>query len=575
MMGGGSMMLLQVSGLKKEFGGVTVLSDVTFHLAAGERVGLIGANGSGKSTLMKIITGHLVADDGSVSRLTPGLVIGFVPQSNQFDLELPLAAQLDGIPASDLARLRLGPDLLSRPAGTLSGGQLMRAALIRALAQRTDALLLDEPTNHLDSDGLDWLQAALTAYRGAVLVVSHDRYFLDQTVSRVIELAGGRAQEYAGNYSAYARQKQAERERAEDEYRVYRRDKAHLVAAVARQREWANRVHTQKLPRELKATKAFNESKAKAHMQVAKSMERRLERMRVDKPRAVPVIDFAIRGGAAAGANLALATDLGFTYDGKHWLFRHAGFYLQRGERVAVVGPNGSGKTTLLRLLMGELQPSEGTLYRPSLRTACLSQHVDDLNPDNTVLAEAAGNVALDQPVVRTLLGCLLFSGDAVLKRVAVLSGGERLRLAVAKILLSEPDLLILDEPTNNADLPSREQIEEALNAFTGTLVVVSHDRYLLSRLATRVFAIADGALHVYSGGYGDYRRRLAGDGHGNVARSQERILLLETRLAQLSAALVDPPTGERETLAAEFIRVSRELAALKRCSRGQGLDVR
>lgn len=263
------------------------------------------------------------------------------------------------------------------------------------------------------------------------------------------------------------------------------------------------------------------------------------------------------------GRHLAQASALGFRYGGGPWLFRSADFFVERGERIALVGPNGSGKTTLLRLLVGDLEPTEGRLHRSPVRTSYLAQELEHLDPRNTVLQEAAsGNAAADQPRVRTLLGCLLFSRDEVVKPVAVLSGGEKVRLAIAKILLSAPDLLVLDEPTNGLDLPSRERVEEALEGYAGTLLLVSHDRYLLSRLATRVISIQAGRLEPFPGTYDDFLRRHERPAGGG---EHERRLLLETRLSQLSALLASPPEGEGERLTAEFIEVSRELRSMRR----------
>jgi ATPase subunit of ABC transporter with duplicated ATPase domains len=243
-------------------------------------------------------------------------------------------------------------------------------------------------------------------------------------------------------------------------------------------------------------------------------------------------------------------------------LFRHTDFFVQRGDRVALIGPNGSGKTTLLQLLLRQLEPTEGTVYRAPVSISYVTQELEHLNPTNTVLEEATGgNRAPDQAYARTLLGCLLFSGDAVYKKVGVLSGGEKVRLAIAKILLGFPDLLVLDEPTNGLDIPSRERIEDALDSYSGTLIVVSHDRYLLKRLANRVFALEGGQLETFSGNYDEFQQR---KNKAEKTDTASQRLLLETRLAKLSAALADPPPDEKEQLTKEFIKISRELQALR-----------
>ncbi|HWI60251.1 MAG TPA: ABC-F type ribosomal protection protein [Symbiobacteriaceae bacterium] len=546
------MMALQVRDLMKEYEGIPVLDGVTFHLAGGERVGLVGANGCGKTTLMKILAGEETAGGGSIRGVTPGLSRAYLSQESAFDPDRPLAAQLTGVPDGLLARCGIDREMLDRKPGQLSGGQKTRAALARVLARMPDVLLLDEPTNHLDTEGLAWLESLLVGYRGAVLVVSHDRYFLDRVVTRVLEMENGKVKEYPGNYSAYARLKQAELERAKEEYRNYVKQKKQLEEAMRRQIAWAESAHSSGPPPSAPANwKDYQRGQAKAHMQVAKAMEKRLERIKVEKPRDAAKIHLRMDGAGSVARNLILADRLGFTYDGARWLFREASFYVQRGDRVAIVGPNGSGKSTLIRLILGELAPTEGTLYCSPLRVAYLAQEMEHLNPANTVLTEATGNSAMDQAYARSLLGCLLFSGEAVLKPVSVLSGGEKIRLTLAKILLSAPDLLVLDEPTNGLDLPSRERVEEALEGYPGTLLLVSHDRYLLQRLATRTLRVGDGSITV-----GTLRSAPSTD--------DDRRLLLETRLSQLSAALVAPKPEEKEQLDREFIEVSRELSRLK-----------
>ncbi|MFZ5828412.1 MAG: ribosomal protection-like ABC-F family protein [Bacillota bacterium] len=558
------MTRLRVHDLIKEYDGHSILSGVSFHLAAGERVGLVGANGSGKSTLMKVLAGVERPDEGRISWVGRPPVLGHLAQEGHWEPDESLQAQVGQVEPGLLSRCGVTPAMLRQPAGSLSGGQKTRAALARVLANNPEVLLLDEPTNHLDTGGLRWLESVLTAGGRTVLVISHDRYFLDRVATRILELDGGRVKEYPGNYSAYAAQKRAERERAEAEYREYVREKRQLEEAIRRQVSWGESVHNAKAPPGAPANwKDYQRSQSKAHMQVAKAMEKRLDRMRVEKPREAARLNLRMDEAGQVGKNLVLAQDLGFAYDGRRFLFRQASFYVQRGDRVALVGPNGSGKTTLVRLLLGDLAPTEGRFYRSPLKLAYLDQELESLDPERTVLEEATGNSAMDQAAARSLLGCLLFRGEAVLKRVATLSGGEKVRLAVAKILLSAPDMLVLDEPTNGLDLPSREAAEEALDSYPGTLILVSHDQYLLKRLSTRVLHLDGGRLEAFPDGYEVFLKRGAEPPEANQSNEEQR-LLLETRLAQLSAQLAAPPPGEAERLNQEFIRISRELRALR-----------
>lgn len=560
------MVVLHVHELAIGYGGQQVFEGASFHLAAGERVGLVGPNGCGKSTLLEILAGRVAPDRGQVRWIPTGISIGYVPQAPPWEPEVPLGEQLGPVPPELLARWGLDRQLLRRPAGTLSGGQKTRAALARALAGEPPVLLLDEPTNHLDINGLERLEETLLGYQGTVLVVSHDRFFLDRVVGRILAFEDGKIRSYPGNYSAYAAQRQRELERADAEYRQYQKEKRRLEEAIRREQEWARRAQNRKLPREYGLAKPALRAKAKVHARKARAMEKRLERMRKEPPAKQERIELAFGGEGRGGRVLVAADEMGFHYPGGSWLFRGSTFTIQRGDRVLVIGPNGSGKTTLLRLLLGELEPVEGRIHRNVARSAFLAQELENLDPDRTVLAEASGgNEAANQVQVRTLLGCLLLGGDTVWKRVGDLSGGERVRLAVAKLILAGPDLLVLDEPTNGLDLPSRERIVEALEAFQGTLVVVSHDRYLLRRLGTAVLALEEGRIVFYPGGYEAFeqhrkelRSRKAGRGDG------ARRLLLEARLAQLAAELANPPEGQGERVLEEYLAVSRALKKLR-----------
>ena len=316
------------------------------------------------------------------------------------------------------------------------------------------------------------------------------------------------------------------------------------------------------LPRELKAAKYYYRSKAKAHMQTVKVMEKRLTTIKKEKPKKQAFIRLTFDDANKVGRNIVLAQNLGFSYDNKRWLFRHTDFFIQRGERIALIGPNGAGKTTLLQVLLGQMNPNEGSIYKAPVKTAYLAQELDNLKDSNTVLEEVTGgNRAENQAYVRTMLGCLLFVGDDVNKKVAALSQGEKARLTIAKILYESPDLLILDEPTNGLDITSRERIEDALESYNGTLIIASHDRFLLRRLTDKIFAIGDGTIEIYPGNYDDFQGRISNTQKMDI---EAQCLLLDTRLAQMSAALIDAPADEKEMLTEEFIKTSRQLRALK-----------
>ncbi len=565
------MMVLEVSDLGKEYDGTMLFRGVSFKLAGGEKVGLVGANGSGKSTLLKILTGEIPQEHGNYTWVDESLTRAYLPQQ---ELWLPgesLEEQLGASSDEMLSRCGITRQLVRLPAGKLSGGEKVRAALARALTGRPYVLLLDEPTNHLDMPGLAWLESVIRSYPGTVLVVSHDRHFLDAVATRILELRDGSLRSYPGNYSAYAAQRRGEREQQLQEYRQYIKERKRLEAAISRQVQWAEAGHrdAEDKKHEMKGAEVFYRHKAAGMMRRAKAIRTRIERMKVDKPGKERRIRLRLDGSAGVGKNLILAQGLGFSYDAKRWLFHNSSFFIQRGDRVVVTGPNGSGKTTLLRLMMGDLDPTEGSLYVSPLATASLAQEADGLDPGKTVLEEASGNTAADQPGVRALLGSLLFSGEDVWKKVRVLSAGEKVRLALAKILLGPSNLLALDEPTNGLDLESRECVEDALIEYSGTMVVVSHDRYLLERLGTRVLSITDGKIEHFPGAYTAFaasrtlRAADSGDEDTDTGLTKaEQELVLQTRLAGLSAELASRP-GDNG-LAEEFIRTSRELRALR-----------
>jgi ATP-binding cassette subfamily F protein 3 len=535
------MPLLSATRLVKSFGTLPVLSGVSLSIEPGEKIGLVGRNGVGKSTLLRILAGREAPDGGTV-HLRAGARVGYLPQlpepggertlweevasafADLAALEARLAtleAQLEGSdvhgdPAhletvlEEYARARdryeraggftyeatlrralrgLGfrEEQFAAPLGTLSGGQRSRAALARVLLDAPDLLLLDEPTNHLDLDALEWLQEALAEYRGAMVLVSHDRYLLDAVTSRTLELEAGRIEDYPGPYSFYVTEREARR---------------------ARQQELFDRQQE-----EARALRAFiDRYRAGQRSRQAKSREKRLEKLpRIAAPRTARTLSFRWEVPRRTPATLVRARGLAKRF-GPVEVLREATFEIHRQDRVALIGPNGAGKTTLLRILAGRERPSSGLLEVTSgVRVGYLPQDADEtLDPGRTVLEQALGDRPLEPEQVRRVLGRFLFSGEEADKPVGQLSGGERRRLALATLVLDRPDLLLLDEPTTHFDLPSLEALEEALLAFPGAILLVSHDRALIDRVARRLLVLLEGRLAEFRGPYHVYRERLA-----------------------------------------------------------------
>jgi ATP-binding cassette, subfamily F, member 3 len=523
--------VIQLEGVSKAYGGQPLFRDVWWQVGDSERIGLVGPNGAGKTTLCRILTGLEEPDTGRVVQ-SRGATTGYLPQEvagaaagsvlaealGGFDevwrLERDMEAAAEALAtASDaaltarygelqhrfeslggyrleneakviLSGLGFAVTALTRPLAEFSGGWRMRAALARLLLLRPSLLLLDEPTNHLDLESLEWLEDFLAEYPGTVIVVSHDRYFLNQMVTSVAELGPEGLTVFPGNYDAYLEERDARRELAE----ARARNEARRVAEIER---FIERFRS-------KATKARQ----------VQSRVKMLDRMeRAEVRREARQIHFTFPEPPRTGRRVASLRGLHKAY-GDVVVYAGIDFDVERGERVALVGSNGAGKSTLLRVLAGVLpfERGERTLGTHVTVHYYAQHQLDALVPERTVLEELEAQAPeLGQTRLRTILGAFLFSGDAVDKRVAVLSGGEKARLALAKMLVRPAAFLALDEPTNHLDLASREVLEAALTGFPGTIVFISHDRYFINRLASRVVEVERGRLTDYLGSYDDY----------------------------------------------------------------------
>jgi len=532
-------MLLQVSGLSKHYGVKPVLTNITFQILERERIGLVGVNGAGKSTLLQIIAGEMSADAGAIHKAKETR-IGYLAQNSglqsdrtiieemrhvfahllEAERELRELEELIADPAvhadekrfadvtsryaarSDWFRERGGFEIETRirsvlhgmgfgafppdtPIATLSGGQKTRLALARILLQAPDLLILDEPTNHLDIATLTWLEDYLRGYPGALLVVSHDRYFLDALAGAIIEIERHQAKRYTGNYSRYIEVKAAEFDAAMKQYEKQQDEIARMEDFIRK-----NIVRASTTKR-------------------AQSRRKALERMeRVDKPLGeLKKAHFAFEIGRQTGKDVLDVQNLSVVFEGQERpLFRGATFQLHRGETVALVGPNGVGKSTLLKTLIGREKPASGTFrFGANVQLGYYDQDQSDLNPANTVLEELwRAYPHLEEARIRTVLGNFLFSGEDVLKKVGALSGGEKARVSLAKLMLLQANVLILDEPTNHLDLYSKEVLESALIDYEGTLLFISHDRYFLNKMAERIVELTPDGVHHFLGNYDD-----------------------------------------------------------------------
>ena len=488
--------MLSVSNIEKTYAGRTLFSGVSFHLQRGERVGLVGPNGAGKSTLFGLLLGDGTPDTGAVM-WEKGASVGFLPQeSAPVGDQTVLELALDHIPenmrweaepkAKKILRgLAFRQSDFERAARTLSGGWVMRAHLARLLVQEPDLLLLDEPTNHLDLESLLWFQDYLQGYPGAILMISHDREFLNTLTDGILEIARGSVYRYRGNYDDYVREKAA-------------REAQHEAAFTNQQREIA------KLQRFVDRFKA-KASKAAS----AQSKMKLIEKLDVlDAPdTAEKTVKFRFPQPRKSGQRVINLKNIDFSY-GNTQVYQGLELEIERGQKTVLVGPNGAGKSTLLKLLAGVLQPQGGTRELGyNVKLGYFAQYrMDTLNPNHTVLHSA---MDLPEPVpevtARTLLGSFLFRGDDVFKPVGVLSGGEKTRLALVKLLLDPPNFLLMDEPTTHLDMGSIDALIGALEQFEGTLVFISHDVHFIRAMATTVLHVDAGNLTPYAGDYQYY----------------------------------------------------------------------
>ena len=582
--------MIEFRQVSKRYGGQVVLDRVDLRLLAGERVGIVGPNGAGKSTVFELMTGELEPDAGAVERakdvrighlrqqIGPGeeatpirsYVEKAAPDLQTIreeihrietrlagdeadearillrrlgELQTQFEAQggydLHARAAAALTGLGFAADGLERPLGEFSGGWQMRAELARALIAEPDVLLLDEPSNYLDLPAVEWLRRRLEGFRGTLAMISHDRYLLESICEITLEVAGGRATRYPGRYSWYALEREKRREISLARQANENRKREQVERFVERFRSKANlasRVQSRiKMLEKMERTEATEVARGQAHFRLAKPPH--------------------------CGQEVLRCEGVGFSYDGAGWIFRGVDFAVQKGEKLAVVGPNGAGKTTLLRVMAGQLAPGEGRralghLVVPGYQSQETADTMDRTRSCLETLKAVAPDAAESE--LRTLLGGFGFSGEAAEKRVEVLSGGERIRLAFARILIRPPNLLLLDEPTTHLDVESREALQEAIAAYAGTVVLVSHDVEFVRAVAQGIVAVspAGGGVRRFSGGYDYYREKIAQEVGGEGDRGAPPD---EAKMARVEAL------RDRKALKADLRRAEKDLAALEK----------
>ncbi len=603
--------MFQIKNINYSIGERELLKDVSWVISPGVRAALIGPNGAGKTTLFRILIGELKHHSGDIFKPND-YRIGYLPQEEIrfkdksvldlvlegnkeiFDLENKIQSLRQQLAADNqnqeqlltrlgtlehryeilggfsyesearaiLAGLGFQPDDFQRPLSEFSGGWRMRAYLARLLLLNPNLLLLDEPTNHLDLPSLEWLERYLMNFQGSMIIVSHDRYFIDRLCHEIYELERGELTHYPGDYKFYEQKKQEKLEQLQKQWEEQQAERGKQQRFIERFR--------------YKASKA-------SQVQSRRKMLEKMEKIEIPPP--LPRLNFDISAEIQSYKDVLTVDDLYFRYD-SDWIFAGLNLKIYRGERIALVGPNGIGKTTLSRLICKQLQPQKGTLeIGKRTQIGIYAQHqVDALNLDSTVYEEVAASASkrhVDR--VRDVLGIFQFSGDAVNKKIDVLSGGEKARVSLAKLLISPNNFLIMDEPTNHLDIHSKEALENALKNYDGTLLIISHDRYFLDKLVSRVIEIKEKRIKCYEGNYSDYlkirerhseekpqlqnrmvtkspskkvkdKKRLEAEARQSVSKKRNflkneiaeleaKIEFLEQRKEELEALLADPET--------------------------------
>lgn len=529
-------MILACNHIFKSFGETTILKDASFHINEGERVAMVGINGAGKTTMLRIIMGEYDADEGEVIH-GKNTTIGYLPQQQGYHSDLSIYEELLAVKKDviDLDRqirqleekmsslsgpeleqtlnqyhrlqitfengdgytykskvlgvingLGFGGEAMHQCINHLSGGQKTRVALGKLLLTEPDLLILDEPTNHLDMESIQWLETYLINYKGSVLVVSHDRYFLDRIAQKIVELDHGKVTSFKGNYSDYSVKKAALRETLIHQYYNQQQQIRHQEQVITKLRQ-------------------FNREKS---IKRAESREKMLNKMdRLEKPVEYEKnMSFSLEPSCLSGKDVLSVTDFAKSFGEKH-LFSHVDFEIKRGEKVAIIGQNGTGKTTLLKMINGMVPVDEGEAVTGSnVEIGYYDQEHSVLHPEKTIFQEIQDDYPdLNHTQIRNVLAAFLFTGDDVLKPIHQLSGGEKGRVSLAKLMLSKANFLLLDEPTNHLDITSKEILETAINNYTGTVLYVSHDRYFINKTATRILDLTHEQILSYDGDYNYY----------------------------------------------------------------------
>lgn len=559
-------MLLEVNKILKTFNGKKILNNISFKVYKSDRVGIVGSNGAGKSTLLKIISDEIDTDSGYVNIKSSYKVL---PQKFEFDNNTTVYNYIKnninyGNTGEIISKFNF-KDKQNQKIAKLSGGEKTRLVISVLIENNPDILILDEPTNHLDIETVNWLVNYLDKYKGVIIIVSHDRYVLNKLANRIIELKDGEIKEYNGNYDLYLSEKNNEERRKNYEYEKYVSEKKRLIkAASEKERRSAT---MRKTPKRMGNSEArlhkMGNQKSKSKLDKAvKAIEARIEKLDVkERPKKESSINVKFAENTnKTGKVLIRGENIKKQYN--KILFEDAEFTVFKGKRIALVGKNGSGKSTLLKVIINGVDYSGKISISPAAKIGFISQELEVLDTDKTILDEIKC-LDTDEVISRNFLGAMLFKEKDIYKKTSSLSMGEKVRLAFCKLILSNCNLLILDEPTNFLDSISREKIENALETFTGTLLFVSHDRYFIEKIADEIWEIENKKINVYNGDYKYYLNKKNEKEKNFKLNGKEEKIKLQMKLAEIVYKLEFCSEKEKDILNQEYMEIVKKLKSL------------
>jgi macrolide transport system ATP-binding/permease protein len=554
------MTFIQVKALQKSFGDRDIFKDISFEIRQGEKIGLVGLNGTGKTTLIKIILGTLTSDSGFVILTPPTLKIGYLPQTinnEEYLNEIFIEEAEKLIQTTSKLGLQKFQEWEDNRLQNLSGGEKLKLSLAKIWAVNPGCLILDEPTNHLDLLGLNWLINEINQYHGSAIIISHDRFFLDKTVTKIFEMEDGQIKIFEGNYTSYKAEKQRQHNQQQHDYEKQQRKIELIEQQVATLKQWSDKAHRDagksgsKSENSQMGLKEYERVKAKKKDNQIKSKLKRLElelsKHKVEKPKEEVEVNFEFISGNKRGKRILEAKGLSKQFD-ERTLFEKSHFYVKHGEKIGLLGPNGSGKTTFIKMVLGQENISKGSLWKSeSIRIAYLSQDMSDLPMEKNVMEFLELHDRSRQTRARTILANIGMTEHFMTKPISSLSLGEQTRVKLVSMILLDCDVLILDEPTNHLDLPSREQLENTLSSFTGTLIIISHDRYLVEKLCEKLLIIDNKQIRRVEMGLAEYEERKKQNVKPIIKQKEEEIAVLETKIAELLGKISIVPSESEE----------------------------